>query len=288
MQASYILPSDKNKVLVQHYLSMKNNSDKCEDRFVPDGKIGIVFNIRSVNKYVKIDKSMLLPSHFITVPLMKSLIFTSTCDIESFIVICKASVFTKIFRFAFDESITQPFITKDIFDGFPMFEKLSKLKTFEERCSFFDKFLEENYSLETYEEDMIDIVYNMIMESNGNIKISELLTKQNTNERTFRRNFHKRVGMSAKELLRIVRVNYVWRLFTENRNVDFNSIVYQCHFFDQSHFIKDFKEIIGETPNKFFKRELSKVEFISGRYKSDNVDGNELQKKSNRTAYPKI
>lgn len=271
MQTAYKLPSDNNKVLVKHYLSMKNNGDKCEDKFVPDGHIAIVFNIRSDNKYVKIDKSVTLPSHFITVPLIKSLIFTSTGDIESFIVICKASVFTKIFRFNFDESNVQPFVTKDIFDGYPIFEKLSKLKTFEDRCSFFDKYLEENYSLDAYDEDLIDIVYHRIMESRGNIKIVQLLAEQNVNERTFRRNFHKRVGMSAKELLRIVRVNYVWRIFNENRNVDLNSIVYQCHFFDQSHFIKDFKEIIGETPNKFFKRELSKVEFISGRYNNYNI-----------------
>jgi len=251
---------------------------------VPDGQIGIVFNFISDNKYVKINDSIPLPSYFITVPLLRSLIFTSTCDIESFIVICNVSVFTKIFRFTFNEIIELPFITKDIFEGFPMFEKLSSFKTFGERCRFFDKYLEENYSLDTYEVDLIDVVYNKIMESKGNIKITELLKEHNINERTFRRNFHKRVGMSAKELLRIVRVNYIWSIFQGNRNVDFYNIVYQCHFFDQSHFIRDFKEIIGETPNKFFKRELSKVEFISGRYNNAKKDIHSAD--ANRTSRP--
>lgn len=70
MHTSYLLPLEKNKVLVKRYLSMRNNSSKCEDRFVPDGQIGIVFNFISDNKYVKINDSIPLPSYFITVPLL--------------------------------------------------------------------------------------------------------------------------------------------------------------------------------------------------------------------------
>lgn len=44
-----------------------------------------------------------------------------------------------------------------------MFEKLSSFKTFGEGCGFFDKYLEENYSLDTYEEDLIDVVYTKII-----------------------------------------------------------------------------------------------------------------------------
>jgi AraC-like DNA-binding protein len=42
-------------------------------------------------------------------------------------------------------------------------------------------------------------------------------------------------------------------------------MVFDGEYFDQSHFIKDFKMITGESPNHFFKRNLELVKVLSGK-----------------------
>ena len=65
--------------------------------------------------------------------------------------------------------------------------------------------------------------------------------------------------------MRIVRFNYLWDKIRTEHVLDYQDLVFDGHFFDQSHFIKDFKDIIGETPSYFFKRNLQHLQIISGK-----------------------
>jgi len=169
-----------------------------------------------------------------------------------------------LFNISFKLETECPFIHIDLFDDFSMYESLKKLTTTKARTRLFEDYLVKNILTKDYLPDKIDMAYDRIIHSNGEIKIIDLLKQLEINPRAFRRAFVKRIGISAKELLRIVRVNHVWELRRSEELIDFNTIVYQCRFFDQSHFIKDFKKIIGETPKEFFNRELKQVKFISG------------------------
>ena len=47
-------------------------------------------------------------------------------------------------------------------------------------------------------------------------------------------------------------------------SIDFQELIYKGNFYDQSHFIHDFKEITGESPSFFFKRDLKNLKIFSG------------------------
>jgi AraC-like DNA-binding protein len=129
----------------------------------------------------------------------------------------------------------------------------------------FENYLLENTNIKSYKKDNIDEFYEKIMLSKGDTRISSLLNSLNMNPRSFRRHFIRRVGISAKGLLRIVRVNYIWDNFRNNNNLNFYDVVYDCNFFDQAHLINDFKKIVGESPKRFFSRNLKYVESFSGK-----------------------
>lgn len=53
----------------------------------------------------------------------------------------------------------------------------------------------------------------------------------------------------AKKFASIVRFNKVLDNLNETKSL--TEICYENHFFDQAHFIKDFKQFTGDTPENF-------------------------------------
>lgn len=84
------------------------------------------------------------------------------------------------------------------------------------------------------------------------IRIEELSNKVYISQRQLEREFKDKIGISPKQYLRIIRLNEVQRLL-DNNPLDLTSVAYQCGYFDQAHFIRDFKNITGEKPTIFLK-----------------------------------
>jgi AraC-like DNA-binding protein len=62
-------------------------------------------------------------------------------------------------------------------------------------------------------------------------------------------------GLSPKSLNRINRFQLSLKLITQNEE-SLTSIAYECGYFDQSHFIRDFKSFTGITPSSFLENKF--------------------------------
>lgn len=82
---------------------------------------------------------------------------------------------------------------------------------------------------------------------------------------SLQRKFARRVGISPKGLMRITRLNYLWDRIRHGCAVDFQDMVFEGKYFDQAHFIKDFKSLTGEAPGHFFARNLEATRMLSGK-----------------------
>ncbi|PXY43939.1 helix-turn-helix domain-containing protein [Flavobacterium hydrophilum] len=89
----------------------------------------------------------------------------------------------------------------------------------------------------------------LIYQSNGTIRIKELSDKLFISQSPFEKRFRKVVGTTAKKFASIVRFNTV--LDNLNKTKTLTEICYENNFFDQAHFIKDFKQFTGDTPENF-------------------------------------
>jgi len=88
----------------------------------------------------------------------------------------------------------------------------------------------------------------MIYRSKGSIRVKELNQLLNISASPFEKRFRKIVGVSPKKFASIVRFNVVLNELGEKKSLA--EICYENNFFDQAHFIKDFKQFTGETPDK--------------------------------------
>jgi AraC-like DNA-binding protein len=111
-------------------------------------------------------------------------------------------------------------------------------------------------------DSLMETAVNHIILDKGCLTISALCKRISVDERTLRRNFFTQVAISAKSFSRLVRINSIIREL-QTHPADLLNITWKYNYYDQSHFIKDFKEIVGETPSQFLQRKLSHAKTVS-------------------------
>jgi AraC-like DNA-binding protein len=92
------------------------------------------------------------------------------------------------------------------------------------------------------------------MESRHIKTVKEFCSKYEVGRRRIERLFSKKVGLSPKEFLRIKRFNKACELLSQYPSISFSDIINDCHYFDQSHFIKEFRELVEMSPLKYLKQ----------------------------------
>jgi AraC-like DNA-binding protein len=106
---------------------------------------------------------------------------------------------------------------------------------------------------------------NKIMGSGGSVSVGELTDEFGVSERQMERKFLERVGITPKLLARIARINHVFKLLKTCPQFSWLDVIYSCGYFDQAHFIRDFKNLAGETPTQFFSRKQYLSPMFQGR-----------------------
>lgn len=97
---------------------------------------------------------------------------------------------------------------------------------------------------------LVSAAIQFINESAGNIRITDLTKLLNTSASPLEKRFRSIVGCSPKKYASIVRFRKIME--QDNKNLHPSERAYEAGYFDQAHFIKDFKRFTGQTPEHFF------------------------------------
>lgn len=98
----------------------------------------------------------------------------------------------------------------------------------------------------------------LIFQSCGNISITELSTAMDCSTRSFRSLFEAYIGLSPKLFCQIIRYqSAVGRLLHPSRAA-FNDIISEYGYYDQAHFIHEFKKFSSECPTRWMVQLLRK------------------------------
>lgn len=92
----------------------------------------------------------------------------------------------------------------------------------------------------------------------GNIPIEQIASLACLSLRQFERVSKERIGLPPKLFARLIRFSKAYRLRESSPQWSWTRIAYECGYFDQMHFIRDFKQFAGVTPG-IIERELSKT-----------------------------
>lgn len=74
--------------------------------------------------------------------------------------------------------------------------------------------------------------------------------------------FRKQIGLSPKQYLKIMRFQNVIRAIEECEFLQWNEIALESGYYDQAHFIHDFKRFAGFTPGEYMTRKAASLNYI--------------------------
>lgn len=91
--------------------------------------------------------------------------------------------------------------------------------------------------------------------------VKELSDTFNLSERQFERKFKEYSGFTPKKYMRIVRFSDTCDYYQHSDEKSLTEIAHECGYFDQSHFIKEFKSFSGYAPSEFFSGRAEGIEW---------------------------
>lgn len=105
-------------------------------------------------------------------------------------------------------------------------------------------------------DNRIILATNLILKTNGNIKVREIRERLYITERTLERQFKKEIGVTPTQFAKIIQFHSSVKMLSEKDYINLTDISYKSGYADQSHFIRSFKKYTGKTP-KEFERQLA-------------------------------
>jgi AraC-like DNA-binding protein len=110
------------------------------------------------------------------------------------------------------------------------------------------------------------------LDCGGLVRVSDLAQRAGLGERQLERVFRDRVGLNPKLFLRIVRFQHVLATLRQGRgDTAWAAVAAQHGFYDQSHFIRDFKAFVGAAPGAWQVDESSLTALFSALRRSSGV-----------------
>ncbi|MBC7828488.1 MAG: helix-turn-helix transcriptional regulator [Chitinophagaceae bacterium] len=145
-------------------------------------------------------------------------------------------------------------------EGEALEEKMILAFNNKERVKIITEFLEKRIQKNQQRNHAVFSSIRFIIQTKGTNRIEKVADQYFISQRQFERKFREFSGLAPKLFSRIVRFHSACQLFGDS-NKSLTSIAYDCGYYDQSHFIHDFKEFSGYHPRHYFSGKAEGTEW---------------------------
>jgi AraC-like DNA-binding protein len=132
---------------------------------------------------------------------------------------------------------------------------------YEEARATLQDFLIHKALMRTYDLKLVQTAAKLLYHTRGQCRIEELADYCQASMRQLERGFQRVIGTSPKFFARTLRFEQAQRRLMFDPQTDLTQLAYQCGYFDQAHFIKEFRAFTGKTPSEHAQqmRHLQKI-----------------------------
>lgn len=243
-------PTDRLKPYIKYYVVSENELES-EYKVFPSSGLVIGFQYKGKLATLKDNRESKLTASGITGITDSYKIFKNSANTGTVLVYFTEIGFTHFSSNPANELFNLSLSLNDIFEKNKVSEVEEKLvlaATDKQRIKIVEQFLLSQLK-DIHADKLIVEAVKLIYQSNGTIRIKELNEKLLISQSPFEKRFRKVVGTTPKKFASIVRFNTVLDNLANSKSL--TEICYENNFFDQAHFIKDFKQFTGATPENF-------------------------------------
>ena len=134
-----------------------------------------------------------------------------------------------------------------------LIQRISKLKNLASQELYLNDLMFTFFGNSFTIDEILRAQLNYIMNRKGSAKISELFEEFKISKVTLHKHFVNKVGLSPKRVSQIWRMNYFFELYHQQSKHRLTALCLDAGFYDQAHFIKEFKALFKIAPRKFFE-----------------------------------
>jgi AraC-like DNA-binding protein len=244
------------------------NPEHSVDRFLPDGEVQIIFDLTDDPKYIYHNETLkeiqscqnVWFSGFRTEPIT----IPSGKESEMLIVQFKKG---KAFPFLSEpmQNLTNYVVDAELVlksEILNIRERLLASRTIDLKFQILEENLLQCYLNKLQQNPFVDFAISKILACPNQVSIKEISQNVGFSHKHVCKIFKENVGVTPKAFLKIIRFQKAIQQIEEQRIMDWSAIAYDCGFYDQSHFIADFKVFSGFTPTEYIKQKGETLNYI--------------------------
>ncbi|KQC00014.1 helix-turn-helix domain-containing protein [Pedobacter sp. Hv1] len=263
MNYNTILPSADLDSFVKCYWTLEGpaypNPEK--QRIVPDGCMEMIFHCGDLyEQYFEDGSHIVQPKAFVFGQITKPLEIRQTGKTAIFAIRFHPHGFVPFISVPASTMENRAVPLPELFGakGEQLEKEILAAATTVERIKLLETFLINCLVNEEAVDRLIKSSIETMLTLNGQMSVAALSKELAINRRQLERKFATLVGLSPKQLAKIFRLQATLKtLLLKGQAPSLTVIAYTGDYFDQAHFIKDFKEFTGVTPKKFYAGNLT-------------------------------
>lgn len=261
MKAKIFQPNSILTDFVKCYWTLEGDKETTplKNTIVPDGTMKLIFHYGDTYKYHPNNgESVILPKCFLIGQLTKPYVVEPIGITGSFVVRFHPNGFLPFSTIPIKEMENTAVPLDKLFgeNGKELGQKILNAKTTSERINLVENFLLERLKDKQTIDNVVKSTIETILNTNGQVSVTEHSKKSKVNRRHLTRKFSTAIGLSPKQLSKTIRLQATLKKLLTEEVTSLTDLAYENEYFDQAHFIKDFKEFTGLTPKAFYGDDL--------------------------------
>jgi len=240
-------------------LDGEKENTPIKNTIVPDGTMKLIFHYGETYKHhSQSGEITILPKCFLIGQLTKPYVIEPIGITGSFVVQFKPNGFLPFTTIPIKEMENTAIPLDKLFgeNGKKLSEQILNANSTSERIQIIEIFLLGELSNKRTIDSIVKSTVETIYNANGKFSVNEFLKSNNINRRQLSRKFSSTIGLSPKQLAKTIRIQTTLKALLNEEHTRLTDLAYENEYFDQAHFIKDFKEFTGLTPKEFYGEDL--------------------------------
>jgi AraC-like DNA-binding protein len=247
------------------------NPEHSIDRFLPDGNTEIIIDLTDTPKYIYDNETLkeIQACHHVWVSGVRtsSICIPSGKESRMFIISFKKGMAFPFYPMPLNE-LTDYVVDADLVFGSEIIELREKMLESKHIAQLFS--LVENFLLVIGGDRLnintsakcIEYAVTTIIQQPNMLNLQQLSEKIGYSQKHFIDLFKKQVGISPKPYLKIMRFQKAILDIEHHSTINWSNIALESGYYDQAHFINDFKIFSGLTPNDYLLKKNNLLNYI--------------------------
>lgn len=261
MKGKIFKPSEDLKEFVMCYWTLDFPMDETPkiNTIVPDGTMKLIFHYGDLYwHHPENGPRFLQPKCFLIGQLTRPYVVEPNGDTGTFVVRFHPNGFIPFTTMPIKEMENKPISLNTLYgnEGADLQEKIINADSTSQRIQIIERFLLDRLKDSKTIDEIIKSTIDTIFESKGQVSVTELSQINDIHRRQLVRKFSKTIGLSPKQLSKTIRLQATLKSLLNQKRSKLTDLAYDNEYYDQSHFIKDFKEFTGISPKEFYGDDL--------------------------------